>query len=74
MSIILFEEKQRFNAWWLVLILLIPFGVMLYIATSQLLFHVAFGDQIINDGALLIFMGFYLIFFFFFSTFNWLLR
>lgn len=66
MSVILFEEKQRFNQWWLVLILLIPFVVMLYITTGQLLFHIAFGDQIISDGALLVMDGFYLLFLVFF--------
>lgn len=66
MSVILFEEKQRFNAWWLVLILLIPFGIMLYIASRSLLFNETVGTTFINNTALLIFMGFYLIFLFYF--------
>ncbi len=62
----MFEEKQRFNAWWLVLLLLIPFVVMLYIASRSLLFDETVGTEVINNTALLIFMGFYLFFLFYF--------
>lgn len=33
-SNILFQEKQRFNQWWLYLILVLPFGFMIYEVAS----------------------------------------
>lgn len=48
-STIFFREEQRFDQWWLWLLVLVPTGMMWYGAVQQLIFGKAFGDNPTSD-------------------------
>lgn len=52
---ILFTEKQRFNQWWLLLLLLGINGTILYGAFKQVVYGVQFGNKAASNAALIFF-------------------
>ncbi|WP_321418122.1 DUF6141 family protein [uncultured Methanomethylovorans sp.] len=46
---VLFREEQRFNQWWLWLLILVPTCMMWYGAIQQLIFHKPFGTNPTSD-------------------------
>jgi hypothetical protein len=48
-STVFFREEQRFNQWWLWLLILIPVAMVWYGAIQQLVFGKAYGDNPSSD-------------------------
>lgn len=48
-STVFFREEQRFNQWWLWLLVLVPTAMVWYGAIQQLIFGKAFGDNPTSD-------------------------
>jgi hypothetical protein len=59
---ILFTEKQRFNQWWIWLVLLGINGLFLYGIYYQIIGGEPFGDKPMSDNGLLLTFGFTLLF------------
>lgn len=53
-----FEETQRFNQWWLWLILIALLLLSVYILISQLYFNIPVGDNPVSDGEVYILLIF----------------
>ncbi len=66
MSAILFEEKQRFNPWWLVILLVAPFGLMLYATYRQVFYNETFGNKPVGTVEWFVFDFLYVLFLLFF--------
>jgi hypothetical protein len=51
---LIFQERQRFNQWWFVLLMLIVNGILIYACISQIVLGKSFGNNPASDTMLIV--------------------